>query len=282
MKIENDTKIDLLIIGHTVIDHINFRNIDEILPGGSGPAVAMNATKNGINVGLLTRVGKDFPKLWLDELKKCADNSGIHIIDGENTRIDMIYSENGNIANTNISFSISNRFRDISFPSHYKASFVHICPMPICDQLGLIKKCPNNSMISIDFNQIYESEYKENPSVVKEIINNADIIFPNEFELQAITGINDIERSAKILHEIGPSFIIIKLGSKGAALYDGDKFRLYPPQYVSNIVDPTGCGDAFIGGFLSTYIKTNDIDLSMRTGNIMSAKKITKKGAWMI
>lgn len=275
--------IDLVVIGHTVIDNIIFNGRNEILPGGSGPAVAMAAVENGVKVGLLTRIGKDFPVPWFNILKKYIDMEGICVENGETSRIKIDYSNDENIKDINISLNVSARFCDLTFPEHYRsAGFMHICPLPIRDQLEIIKKCSDDCMISIDFNQVYESEYNENPSIIREIIKNANIIFPNEFETRIITGTDNIKESAKILYDMGPSFVIITMGSKGAILYDGKELKLYHSQNADNIVDPTGCGDAFIGGFFNTYIRTGDINKSIKNANIIAAKKIMKKGAWMI
>ena len=234
-------------------------------------------------MGLLTKIGSDFPKQWFEVLKKCIDTTGIYVWDGKTTNIRIEYLDDGSIHNINASLNVSNDFGGISFPSNYqKVAFKHICPLPIHNQLELVKACSKYSTVSVDFNQVYEHDYKENPHIINEILENADIIFPNEFEARSIACADSIEECAKILYDRGPSFVIITLGAKGAMIYDGNKLRLYSPQKVPNIIDPTGCGDAFIGGFLSTYIKTDDVDLSMKIANTMAAKKIMKKGAWMI
>ncbi len=275
--------IDLIVIGHTAIDHIIFNDREEVLPGGSGPAVATSAAESGTKVGLLTRIGYDFPGSWFEALKRCIDTEGISILDGRTSCIKIEYSDDGNIRNIDVSLNISYKFGAISVPSSYeKAAFMHICPLPVHDQHELVRACSKYSIVSVDFNQVYEPEYIENPHIVREILEYSDIIFPNEFEAKSITGADNIQASAEMLYKMGPSLVIITLGAKGAALYDGDTLRLYPPQNVSGIIDPTGCGDAFIGGFLSAYIKTDDIDVSMKAANIMAAKKIMKKGAWMI
>lgn len=278
-----DPVIDLAVIGHTVIDHITFQGHDDILPGGSAPAVALSAADNGTKVGIMTRIGNDFPRPWLELLKKKIDIEGMQIIDGKTTSINIDYASDGNIRGIDISQNVSNKFGDISFPKRYlDVNFVHICPLPINDQLELVEKSSKHSKVSVDFNQVYESEYKKNPNVVNQILGHTDIIFPNEFEARSITGINDIGQCTEILYDRGPSIVVITLGGKGSIVYDGDNLRRYSPNNVTDVIDPTGCGDAFIGGFLSTYIETNDIDKSMNMANIMAAKKIMKKGAWCI
>lgn len=276
--------IDLVVIGHTAIDNIIFNNYSEILPGGSGPAVAISAAENGTKVGLLTRIGSDYPRLWFETLKKYIDTTGIYVMNGKTAHIKIEYSDDENIKNISIDLNISNKFGDISFPEIYQmVTFKHICPLPIYDQLELAKKCSTHShIVSADFNQVYESDYKNNPDIIRKIMKNVDIIFPNEFEARSITGASCIEECAKILYDMGPSIVVITLGKNGAVAYDGDKLRSYPSQNIHNIVDPTGCGDAFIGGFLDTYIKTDNIDLSIKSANAMAAKKIMKKGAWMV
>lgn len=289
-NMNSDKNIDLVVIGHTVIDHITFQGRNDILPGGSASAVALSATDNQTDVGIITRIGKDFPKSWFDVLKKNIDIEGIQIIDGKTTSINIDYANDGNIRNINILQNVSNKFGEISFPKRYlNTDFIHVCPLPINDQLKLMEKCSKHSKVSVDFNQVYESEYKKNPEIVRQILRRADIIFPNEFEAVSITGIdnigkgiNDIGQYAEVLYDLGPSIVVIKLGAKGSIVYDGDNLEHHAPNNVVNVIDPTGCGDAFIGGFLSTYIKTNDINKSMNMANIMAAKKIVKKGAWIV
>lgn len=277
--------IDMVVIGHTVIDRITFKGNDNILPGGSAPAVALSAVDTGFKVGIMTRIGKDFPKSWLEILNTNIDTEGVQIIDGKTTSINIDYSDNGNIKNIDILHNVSNEFGEISFPKKYlDTKIMHLCPLPIHDQLKLLKECSGrlkHAEISVDFNQVYEFEYKKAPNIIKEMLRYTDIVFPNEFEARSITKVNDVKEAAEVLYDMGPSIVIIKLGEKGSIVYDSDGLKEYPAKIIDNIVDPTGCGDAFIGGFLSTYSKTRDIEMSVKTANIMAAKKIIKKGAWI-
>lgn len=64
--------MDLVVLGHVAIDHVIFPDKREIiLPGGAAAAVATSAALSGAKVGLVTKVGKDFPKEWLNRRLFC-------------------------------------------------------------------------------------------------------------------------------------------------------------------------------------------------------------------
>ena len=64
-------------------------------------------------------------------------------------------------------------------------------------------------------------------------------------------------RAAREVMEMGPSVVVAKQGEYGAALFTADGFFALPAYPLETVIDPTGAGDSFAGGFLG-YLSSQD------------------------
>ena len=77
---------------------------------------------------------------------------------------------------------------------------------------------------------------------------------------------------AEGLAAYGCEMVVIKRGERGQLLYDaGSKTRWEIPSYPSNVVNPTGAGDAFCGGFMAGYRRSYDPLEAALYGNISAS-----------
>ena len=274
--------MDLVVLGHVAIDHVIFPDKREIiLPGGAATAVATSAALSGAKVGLVTKIGKDFPKEWLNRLSEILDIKGVHILEGNTIHIYMIYHEDGSV-DAPVDMGVAQKMGETEIPEEYlNAKIFHISPIPPEEQLKVINRL-KGKRISLDFNPTYMEDYKTKKDLMKEIISRTEIIFPNEREARTITGEKDLKKAAKILYEWGANLIIITLGEKGALLYNGEKFMKFGALPINEIVDPTGAGDAFAGGFLAHYAKKKPIEKCIKQGLLRAREVLKKKGSWSI
>jgi ribokinase len=84
---------------------------------------------------------------------------------------------------------------------------------------------------------------------------------------------------AELLASFGCEIIVIKRGERGQLLYDASsRARWEIPSYPSQLVDPTGVGDAFCGGFLAGFRKTFDPLQAVLHGNISASIIIEGRG----
>ena len=110
------------------------------------------------------------------------------------------------------------------------------------------------------------------------------ILSPNETEAEILTGIScDTIEGAKAaatdLSGITESqCIVIKLGHRGALLFEDGEFELVEP-FVVDAVDSTAAGDAFTAGLTSWYLRTGDLNQAVRFGNAAGAIAVTRLGA---
>lgn len=274
--------MDLVVLGHVAIDHVIFPDKREIiLPGGAATAVATSAALSGAKVGLVTKVGKDFPKEWLNRLSEILNIRGVHILEGNTIHIYMIYHEDGSV-DAPVDMGVAQKMGETETPKEYlNAKIFHISPIPPEEQLKVINRLKGKK-ISLDFNPTYMEDYKTKKDLMKEIISRTEIIFPNEREARTITGEKDLKKAAKILYEWGANLTIITLGEKGALLYNGEKFTEFEALPINEIVDPTGAGDAFAGGFLAHYAKETPIEECIKQGLLRAREVLKKKGSWSI
>jgi len=109
---------------------------------------------------------------------------------------------------------------------------------------------------------------------VPSILTGLTAFIPSEEELRSLFQgrSTDLWEMAEALAAYGCEFIVIKRGERGQLLYDSaSKTRWEIPAYPSNLVNPTGVGDAFCGGFIIGYRKTYDPVEAVLYGNISAA-----------
>ena len=93
-----------------------------------------------------------------------------------------------------------------------------------------------------------------------EVLREIDILMINEEEARQLSGEYSLLRAARLIHEMGPEYLVIKRGEHGAFLFHQEEIFSIPALPVEEVMDPTGAGDSFAGGFMG-YLSAGD-DLS--------------------
>ena len=120
-------------------------------------------------------------------------------------------------------------------------------------------------------------------SIPLERLKGIFAISPNEAETEAMTGIapdtqQHMEEAAKWLYrEVQPQYVILKLGGRGALLYDGKEMKLVE-GYKVNVIDTTAAGDTFGAAFAVQYCKGADVESAIRFAHAAAAICVTRKG----
>ncbi len=111
-----------------------------------------------------------------------------------------------------------------------------------------------------------------------------DYVIPNETEAEALTGItvHDLDTAAAaagaLLAQGVRRAAIVTLGAKGALVRDHDCARHVPPIRAGAVVDTTGAGDAFCGGFACALAEGQPLDAALRFGTGVAALSVTRQG----
>ena len=92
---------------------------------------------------------------------------------------------------------------------------------------------------------------------LRETISQVDLVFLNDAEIRMLTEQPNLLRAAREVMSLGPQVVVAKQGEYGAALFTEDGFFALPAFPLETVMDPTGAGDSFAGGFLG-YLASQD------------------------
>ncbi|HWF31376.1 MAG TPA: PfkB family carbohydrate kinase [Solirubrobacteraceae bacterium] len=120
-------------------------------------------------------------------------------------------------------------------------------------QLDVRRQLPDASFVALDSMNLWIDIARD--SLVA-AIENVDCLILNDAELRQLTGKPNLVSAAREILGWGPSVIVAKQGEYGAALVTRESFFALPAYPLETVVDPTGAGDTFAGGFVG-YIAAN-------------------------
>ncbi len=119
----------------------------------------------------------------------------------------------------------------------------------------------------------------EAAAVLGDLLKQCDIVFASEHEAALIVGDCDAADAATRLAEVGPRHAIIKRGERGyLARVDGEQFS--GPAVTVPVVDPVGAGDAFVAGYLASWLDGAAPALALETANLVGAFAVAAPGDW--
>jgi sugar/nucleoside kinase (ribokinase family) len=122
-------------------------------------------------------------------------------------------------------------------------------------QLQVRKQCSPARFVALDSMNLWIDVARE-PLV--DVIGRVDCVILNDAELRQLTERRNLISAAREVLNWGPSVVVAKQGEYGAALVTHDTFFALPAYPLQTVVDPTGAGDTFAGGFVG-YI-TQHVD----------------------
>ncbi|MCE9646547.1 MAG: carbohydrate kinase family protein [Chloroflexi bacterium] len=283
-------------------------------PGGSllyaaGGLAVWNTDKE---IGLISRVGEDYPHQWLRDLEgRGLDTRGIQIQPQSlDVRSFIAFTESNERSRSNAVSHFARR--QLTFPKSllgYQAPddaredlrepdptspsaldvpkeyrdirFVHICPFDFISQSQMVNlfRGGSNQTVSLDPapGYMFPAFWRD----LRLVLQGVNVFQPSEGEMRSLFWgeTDDLWEMARKASEYGPQIVIIKRGPRGQMIYDGTGNRRYEiPAYSSRLADPSGAGDAFCGGFLAGFHKTNDPVLAACYGNVSASLKIEGSG----
>jgi sugar/nucleoside kinase (ribokinase family) len=189
-----------------------------------------------------------------------VDISGVvKVENAQTTRFELKYSDDL----SDRVLRLKNRAPPITIedlPNSLKAKAVHIAPIAgeiTYEVAEKLRSCAD--VLSFDSQGLVRI-FDESGNVTigsledKRILEIVNIFKSSSAEIEAVTNQPDLNSAIKAIHDYGVKTVIVTLGMNGAVLsVEGNVYNI--PAYKSEkVVDPTGAGDAFIGGFLVEYI----------------------------
>lgn len=236
--------LDLVIVGHIGFDIIRSSAGRKKVVGGAAYFGAKGAAIHSKNVGVVTRIGKDFNLKFLANLG--IDLSGVKVITGKSPIFSTTYRRDFEVSRFRARLGVGSMISAPDIPKQYlSAKHIHVATMPPQQQAGLIealKRKGCRAKISVDTIEAY---VRRNPEAIRRVLVNADIIFVNQREYELLRQLNVFEKKT----------VVRKKGAGGAEVqYEGKVHSVNAPT-VKIVVDPTGAGDILAGAFLTLVSK---------------------------
>jgi sugar/nucleoside kinase (ribokinase family) len=279
--------MEIVVIGHLSRDLIITPESRTETIGGS-PAYAMIAPKIGaLGAGIISCVGKDFEKEYIDTLSTAGLNvSGIQERGQKSTRFINEYDDEGSRTQRVESIGSPLSPNDI-LPQHLGASIYHFSPLTANEISHSVIESVRvgGSLISIDSQGflrgikdelIIEREWTDRD----EILALADVVKFDEAELKlAYDAQSEISAVTELL-SIGPRMVLVTRDRRGSTVYTRNTQKDIPLVLANSQTDPTGCGDVYVISFLLEYMRTGDVKRAGLFGATCSSFNVENTGPY--
>ena len=241
----------VIVVGTLAFDTIEtpYGKVERVI-GGSAPFASLAAKTKNIECAVVSIVGNDFPKSYLDLLvSKGINISEVQIEkDGKSFFWCGKYHDNMNKRDTlETQVNVLANF-DPKIPENFKNPDVlvlgNLDPKVQLSIVSQFDKKPNFTML--DTLNFWMDNTFDN---LLKIISKVDLICINDEEVIQLSGCKDYENGVKKILTMGPKYIIMKKGEFGATLYSDESEFFCPSFKVKKVIDPTGAGDSFAGAF---------------------------------
>jgi len=269
---------DVIVVGNLTIDDIVHANGETRMasPGGNTIHAATAASLWGPRVGLVAKLGGDFPRRALDRLAAAGlDLGGLRPVEGPTVRNWVIYEDNGDrhwIYRT----PPERRFEVAPDPEDRPDGWtsprvVHVAAMPFAAAARIVVSLrasgDGHTVIALDTHEDWTSEASRGEIV--ELASRVDVFAPSHGELAAIAGHDDPRRAAEELLAAGVPGVVVKRGADGALVArrgEGETRLTDIPAPQVSVVDMTGAGDTFCGGLAAGLALGEDLPTAARRG----------------
>ncbi|NHZ86329.1 MAG: sugar kinase, partial [Planctomycetia bacterium] len=261
----------ILIVGSIAIDTIEIgTDRYENLLGGSTTYATIAAGKYSA-VNVVGVIGTDFPQRGHAIYGKYASNlSDLKVQQGKTFSWGGRYHDNFDDRDTLFTeLGVFGEFNPKLSSINKNQQFVFLANIHPSLQNSIIDQCQANPVIVIDTMNLWIDTTRNE---LLTVLSKSDILLINESEAEMLTECSDLNDAAITLIGLGPPTVVIKRGSKGAILYSnmGEKIKIgvYP---IGKVVDPTGAGDTFGGGFVSALAQGKTYKEALVSGSALAS-----------
>jgi adenosine kinase len=250
------------------------------LRGGIAPNIAYTLALLGQRPRVWAAVGEDFEeyRAWLEN--HGVDTSGMKVIAGEYTA----------------SFFVNTDRANAQIASFYPGAMGHAASLTLYDETigkpDLVLISPNDPAAmtlyvkecqEIGLPYVYDPSQqivRLRPDELRQGIEAAQSLFINEYEAALVEKHTGLTPAAIVSRPSAPHgvFVVVTRGKEGASIYE-DELRIDVPVINTEaMIDPTGVGDAFRGGFLTGYSEGLDLETCGRMGALAATYCLEQRG----
>ncbi len=251
--------MQLVTVGTVAFDRIEtpFGKADKVV-GGAATYISLASSFFLDKLGLVSVVGDDFPKDMMDLLgQRGVDLAGLEVLQGK----ESFFWAGRYHYDMNTRDTLETRLNvlldlDPKLPEHFKAApYVMLGNLDPKVQAKVLDQVTDPALVVMDTMNFWMDSALED---LKKVIARVDILCVNDAEARQLSGEHSLVKAAHRILEMGPQYLVVKKGEHGALLFSEDRVFFAPALPLEDIIDPTGAGDTFAGGFIGYLARTQD------------------------
>jgi sugar/nucleoside kinase (ribokinase family) len=242
--------VSILVVGSVALDTVEtpFTKVEETLGGAASYFTTAASLYSQVN--LVAIVGSDFPREHLDFWHNRPVNLlGLQIKEGRTFRWTARYHIDMNARDTLATqLGVYADFHP-RIPKEYRSSkLLFLANIQPELQLEVLEQVHGARLTVLDTMELWIMTTRPQ---LTEVIKRVDVLLMSEEEVRQYTNRVSIVAGVRQLLNMGLRYVVVKQGSYGAMLFGADGTFFSAPTYpLEEVIDPTGAGDAFAGGFL--------------------------------
>jgi sugar/nucleoside kinase (ribokinase family) len=263
--------MSLLVVGSVALDSVEtpFGTREDVL-GGSATYFAAAAS-------LLTRVsvvgvvGEDFPEAQLGFLRaRGVELDGLSKVRGKTFRWKGRYGFDLNAAETlDTQLNVFEHFEPELGAAARKAERIFLGNIDPVLQLRVLEQAERPRLVCADTMNYWISSKR---AQLQQLLPRVDVLMVNDAEVRQLAGESNVLKAAQAAQRMGAKAVVVKRGEYGALLVAGGHSFYAPAFPLADVVDPTGAGDTFAGGFLGLLDRLDSSEpAALRQATVMGS-----------
>jgi sugar/nucleoside kinase (ribokinase family) len=249
--------------------------------GGAATYASISSSKY-TSTNIIGIIGYDFPQQYKEILNRHVNTKGIIVKDDEKTfHYDSSFDQTLTIRTANkTELNVIENFEPFVPEELLDSKYIFLANNDPAQNKKMQSLFSDPEFVVCDTIEYWiNNKYDQ----VIDMIKKVNGIIVDSQEARLLTNEYNLIKCAKKIKELGPELIIIKKGENGSMLFYEDTICVYPAIPIENVVDPTGAGDCFAGGFLGYLSKKGKINSKIIReaavyGNIMGSFAIEDFG----
>jgi 2-dehydro-3-deoxygluconokinase len=292
-------KLDILSLGETMIELYSEEgslskssSFKKSYAGDTMNIISM-ASKLGLKCGYITKIGNDpFKDYLINEwMDNNIDLSQIITVEGYNAIHFTVLQEDNNrqfvyYRKNSAASQIDENMIDVNYLSSTKLFHTSSLTQSISESSRLAVQKFIKTAKSLNLITSFDTNFRSNmwsaidaKSAVDEVIKHIDILAPSyPEEVNNVFGLETPVDMIKYGLDKGIKIVVVKCGELGAYVGTKDKIIRSDTYTPKGVLDTTGAGDAFMGGFLYSFLSNHDLEFNLRYGIISAGLKVSGRG----
>jgi sugar/nucleoside kinase (ribokinase family) len=259
----------LLIVGSVAFDSVETPHGRADMALGGSASYASIAASYFARPQVIGVVGEDFHPHHMARMSDHGvDVRGIECVPGKTFHWRGRYHEDLNNRDTlETALNVFQHFNPTIPDAYRDTRYVMLGNIDPALQLSVLDQARGATLVGMDTMNFWIDTARE-PLV--NVLKRVDLLFINDEEAMQLADVWTVLGAAEAIRRMGPKYVVIKRGEYGSVLFGPDLTLFVPAVLLTNVVDPTGAGDTFAGGFMG----------HLSLGGSMTRENLAQALAW--